>query len=429
MRFFKYFAIIMTLLSTSSAGALSLNDAISESLANNLLLKMEANSVDIAEEDYFQSKSNYLPSISLNANISENEYSSLKTQSGVIGSDYELAPSSKSIILSQNLFSGFSRFYNSISTKESLNLKRLNEKKVTQDIILETIEAYYNVLIAEKSVKSYKDNLESVAERSNATIKEYEVGLTSKTDVAQAEAFLNNAKIDLLDSEIILKNLKNSFFDLVGVDAKNLIFSEINADIPSSFSEFKEILIANNYSIRMAEVNLKIMNANVGVARSAYYPQLSLTATKSELDEFSAEIDELTNEEIKATLNWPIFTAGKSLSDVRKAKEVKNTQLILLQKTQNETVILSENIWDKYKISEQTIKAAELTYNANQTAYKGTVIEQEVGERSVLDVLIARQALLNSEINYFNKQKDREIVKTQIMYLAGLLNFENLEVN
>ena len=429
MRFFKYFAIIMTLLSTSSAGALSLNDAISESLANNLLLKMEANSVDIAEEDYFQSKSNYLPSISLNANISENEYSSLKTQSGVIGSDYELAPSSKSIILSQNLFSGFSRFYNSISTKESLNLKRLNEKKVTQDIILETIEAYYNVLIAEKSVKSYKDNLESVAERSNATIKEYEVGLTSKTDVAQAEAFLNNAKIDLLDSEIILKNLKNSFFDLVGVDAKNLIFSEINADMPSSFSEFKEILIANNYSIRMAEVNLKIMNANVGVARSAYYPQLSLTATKSELDEFSAEIDEFSNEEIKATLNWPIFTAGKSLSNVRKAKEVKNTQLILLQKTQNETVILSQNIWDKYKISEQTIKAAELTYNANQTAYKGTVIEQEVGERSVLDVLIARQALLNSEINYFNKQKDREIVKTQIMYLAGLLNFENLEVN
>ncbi len=429
MRFFKYFAIIMTLLSTSSAGALSLNDAISESLANNLLLKMEANSVDIAEEDYFQSKSNYLPSISLNANISENEYSSLKTQSGIIGSDYELAPSSKSIILSQNLFSGFSRFYNSISTKESLNLKRLNEKKVTQDIILETIEAYYNVLIAEKSVKSYKDNLESVAERSNATIKEYEVGLTSKTDVAQAEAFLNNAKIDLLDSEIILKNLKNSFFDLVGVDAKNLIFSEINADIPSSFSEFKEILIANNYSIRMAEVNLKIMNANVGVARSAYYPQLSLTATKSELDEFSAEIDELTNEEIKATLNWPIFTAGKSLSNVRKAKEVKNTQLILLQKTQNETVILSENIWDKYKISEQTIKAAELTYNANKTAYKGTVIEQEVGERSVLDVLIARQALLNSEINYFNKQKDREIVKSQIMYLAGILNFEKLEAN
>ena len=179
----------------------------------------------------------------------------------------------------------------------------------------------------------------------------------------------------------------------------------------------------------MAEANLNITDANVGVAQSAYYPQLNLTATMSELDEYSSTVDELTSEEIKASLNWPIFTAGKSLSNVRKAKEMKNSQYILLQKTRNETVILSENIWDTFQISEQTIKAAELTYNANQTAYKGTVIEQEVGERSVLDVLKARQSLLNSEINYFNKQKDREIVKTQIMYMSGILDLENLKVN
>ena len=429
MKFFVYLISLSTLLLSNNAGALSLNEAIDESLANNLLLKMEANAVDIAEEDYFQSKTSYLPSININANIAETEYSNLKAQSGISSNDYELSPSSKSIILSQNLFSGFSRIYNSISSKESLNLKRLNQKKVTQDIILETIEAYYNVLIAEKTVQSYRDNLESVTERSNATIKEYEVGLASKTDVAQAEAYLNNAKIDLLDSKIILKNLKNLFRDLVGVAAENLIFSEINADIPNSFNQFKEILIANNYSIRMAEANLNIMDANVGVAQSAYYPQLNLTATKSELDEYSSTVDELTSEEIKASLNWPIFTAGKSLSNVRKAKEMKNSQYILLQKTRNETVILSENIWDTFQISEQTIKAAELTYNANQTAYKGTVIEQEVGERSVLDVLKARQSLLNSEINYFNKQKDREIVKTQIMYMSGILDLENLKVN
>ena len=429
MKFFVYLITLSTLLLSNNAGALSLNEAIDESLANNLLLKMEANAVDIAEEDYFQSKTSYLPSININANIAETEYSSLRAQSGITSNDYELSPTSKSIILSQNLFSGFSRIYNSISSKESLNLKRLNEKKVTQDIILETIEAYYNVLIAEKTVQSYRDNLESVTERSNATIKEYEVGLASKTDVAQAEAYVNNAKIDLLDSKIILKNLKNLFFDLVGVEAENLIFSEINADIPNSFNQFKEILISNNYSIRMAEANLNIMDANVGVAQSAYYPQLNLTATMSELDEYSSTVDELTSEEIKASLNWPIFTAGKSLSNVRKAKEMKNSQYILLQKTRNETVILSENIWDTFQISEQTIKAAELTYNANQTAYKGTVIEQEVGERSVLDVLKARQSLLNSEINYFNKQKDREIVKTQIMYMSGILDLENLKVN
>ena len=57
------------------------------------------------------------------------------------------------------------------------------------------------------------------------------------------------------------------------------------------------------------------------------------------------------------------------------------------------------------------------------------MIEKEVGERSVLDVLTARQSLLNSEINFFNKQKDREITKAQIMYMSGILDNSNLGIN
>ena len=57
------------------------------------------------------------------------------------------------------------------------------------------------------------------------------------------------------------------------------------------------------------------------------------------------------------------------------------------------------------------------------------MIEEEVGERSVLDVLTARQSLLNSEINFFNKQKDREITKAQVMYMSGILDNSNLGIN
>ena len=107
MKFFLYLITLSTLLLSNNAGALSLNEAIDESLANNLLLKMEANAVDIAEEDYFQSKTSYLPSINISANIAETEYSNIRAQSGITSNDYELSPISKSIILSQNLFSGF----------------------------------------------------------------------------------------------------------------------------------------------------------------------------------------------------------------------------------------------------------------------------------------------------------------------------------
>mgnify|MGYP005728960541 FL=1 len=188
-------------------------------------------------------------------------------------------------------------------------------------------------------------------------------------------------------------------------------------------------MISNNFAIKIVNSTLDVLNSNIGIARSALYPQVNLTASKTELDEFSATVDELTNEEIQATVSWPIFTSGKSLSDVRKAKKQKNSQLILIQKTKNETLTLAENIWENYQISNETVEAASLNYKANNIAYEGTVIEEEVGERSVLDVLTARQSLLNSEINFFNKQKDREINKAQVMYMSGILDNSNLGIN
>ena len=176
----------------------------------------------------------------------------------------------------------------------------------------------------------------------------------------------------------------------------------------------------------MAQSNLDIKSSDVGVARSAYFPQVNLTATKSELDEFSSTVDQITNEEIEATISWPIFNKGKSSSAVRQAEKLKNRYMILLQKTRQDTLTLASNIWQKYSISKDTLDAANLSYLASQIAFEGTKIEQEVGERTVLDVLNARQSLLNAEIKLFNEQKNQEVIKAQVMYLAGILTLENI---
>ena len=406
--------------------ALTLEEAISESLKNNLSIKMENSTLGIAEENLLQSKADFLPSISLSGSISETETSGISTQSGVSSSDYELSPSSKSIILSQTIFNGFGRAYSLQSSKSELELQKLNKFKTEQDITLETIEAYFNILASEKTLKSYEDNFKTVSERFSSTKKEFEVGLSSKTDVAQAEAYYNAAKIDMLNAKISHQNIKNAFNNLVGTEPNNLSFSSINGFLPKSFSEFNELVISNNLSIKMAQSNLDIKSSNVGVAKSAYYPQVNLTATKSELDEFSSTVDEITNEEIEATISWPIFNKGKSSSAVRQAEKLKNRYMILLQKTQQDTLTLASNIWQKYSISKDTLDAANLSYLASQTAFEGTKIEQEVGERTVLDVLNSRQSLLNAEIKLFNEQKNQEVIKAQVMYLAGILTLENI---
>ena len=210
----------------SVAPALSLNESLIQSINNNLTLQIENSNLDIAEEDLFQSKANFLPTIALSGNISESETSDIKLQTGSVSADTELQSSSKSIILSQSIFNGFSKVYDFKSSKLNYELQQLNLKKSKQDVILETIESYFDTLISEKIYQSYQDNYNSVNERYIATKKEFEVGLASKTDVAQAESFMNSAKINMLNSKINFNKSINSFSDLIGTKAENMGFSK-----------------------------------------------------------------------------------------------------------------------------------------------------------------------------------------------------------
>ena len=82
----------------SNGYTMSLKEAISEALNNNLTLLIENNNLDIAKEDLFQSKANFLPSIALTGTISETDTTDIKLQSGVKTSDSSLNGSSLSLI-------------------------------------------------------------------------------------------------------------------------------------------------------------------------------------------------------------------------------------------------------------------------------------------------------------------------------------------
>ena len=424
----KIFIITFTtfVIAISNGYSMSLKEALSEALDNNLSLLIENNNLDIAKEDLFQSKVNFLPSIALTGTISETDTTDMKLQSGVKASDSSLNGSSKSIILSQSIFSGFAKTYDLIASKSNYDLQKLNLEKNKQDITLQTIEAYYNLLFLKKTYEVYTENFLNVGQKFKATNKEFEVGLVSKTDVAQAESFMNSAKINMLNSKVNYDNAVNIFNDLIGTESGDLSFSIIPVNLPLNFYDFKERVTSNNLAIQMAKLDVGIKKAQVGYARSAYYPKVDFTASKSEFDETSSIIDSGTNEEVSATLTWPIFNSGKSISNVKKAKVAQNSYLIILQKTQIDTLTLAKKIWDQSEISKDQIIAAESSYKASNTAYNGTVIEQKVGERTVLDVLNAQQTLLNSEIELINQRKNKEIIKSQVFYLMGDLTIQNM---
>ena len=430
MSYFKKFHTLLLFLCSvlvpASAYSITIENALKSSLINNLEIKLEKNNSLVAKESVNQSISSYFPSIILQGSISESEITNVKSQSGILSSGYDLEPSSASITISQNIFNGFANYYSLIKSKTDLKSQNLIYENKKQEIILATLESYYNVILAEKNFVSFKDNFTAIKKRYNSAQAEFEAGILSKTDVAFAKTRMSAAKIALINSDINYEKAKNIFRDITGVEAKDLKFQSIKSKEIFEKEQFIENVKSGSFAIRLATLDVKSKNASTGIARSSLLPKISLNASQTEYYDYSSTVDQFDNETINATVTWQIFNSGSSLSKVRQAEKFKNSsyinQLIVIRDTLN-TANFSHS---QYVISSETVDAAKIALESAEFAYNGTVIEQEVGERTLLDVLDARQQLLNSEINLFKEQRNEQIIEARLLYLKGDLVVDKL---
>lgn len=425
----KIYILLLTLSSLlvpASAFSITIENALKSSLVNNLEIKLEKNNSLVAKESVNQSISSYFPSIILQGSISESEVTNVKSQSGILSSGYDLEPSSASITISQNIFNGFANYYSLIKSKTDLKSQNLIYENKKQEIILATLESYYNVILAEKNFVSFKDNFTAIKKRYNSAQAEFEAGILSKTDVAFAKTRMSAAKIALINSDINYEKAKNIFRDITGVEAKDLKFQSIKSKEIFEKEQFIENVKSGSFAIRLATLDVKSKNASTGIARSSLLPKISLNASQTEYYDYSSTVDQFDNETINATVTWQIFNSGSSLSKVRQAERFKNSsyinQLIVIRDTLNKANFSHS----QYVISSETVDAAKIALESAEFAYNGTVIEQEVGERTLLDVLDARQQLLNSEIDLFKEQRNEQIIEARLLYLKGDLVVDKL---
>ena len=343
-----------------------------------------------------------------------------------MSSGYDLEPSSASITISQNIFNGFANYYSLIKSKTDLKSQNLIYENKKQEIILATLESYYNVILAEKNFVSFKDNFTAIKKRYNSAQAEFEAGILSKTDVAFAKTRMSAAKIALINSDINYEKAKNIFRDITGVEAKDLKFQSIKSKEIFEKEQFIENVKSGSFAIRLAKLDVKSKNASTGIARSSLLPKISLNASQTEYYDYSSTVDQFDNETINATVTWQIFNSGSSLSKIRQAEKFKNSSYINQLMVIRDTLNKANFSHSQYVISSETVDAAKIALESAEFAYNGTVIEQEVGERTLLDVLDARQQLLNSEIDLFKEQRNEQIIEARLLYLKGDLVVDKL---
>ena len=422
-----YLFLFYLLFYLTSASAENLVFYIESAYKNNPILNAERKNVKAVKENISISRSEFLPNLSITANKTSSNSTNRTNQSGTNLSDSSSDTETKTISVDQKVFQGF-QGYNSLK-KSQLELKRqkLELKKVEQEIILEAATIYLDLIYKEKGKNfnlSNVDLFERQVESDSARLQKGEITLT---DLAQAESSLAGAKASLITAETELLTTKTEFERIVRVEVpdSNELKVDLNIKLPKNLIEALNLAKKNSPQLLIAQLNYNIAQKDLNIEKSKLSPSASINYSKSKNDDFSATVDNVDEETVKATITWPLIKGGKNFSSIKKAKYNKEQRNLLLDDAVNGVKSSTTNAWSIYQSAESVLDSTKAQLKAAEIANEGISLEYDSGNtRTTLEVIQSRSLLLNARITKAKAERDFVISKFSLLKEIGTLSME-----
>ncbi len=389
-----------------------LQKIISSALKNNRDLKIAALNIEAAQANYGISKSNLLPTIGATA---------AKTTQGVPSAFSSFMPSSQyraNLSLASYELDFFGRLRNLkksaledfLATKEAFEVIKIS-------IITQSANAYAQYLLDRELLEIAKDSIALQQEKYKLAELRYENQLTSKSDLLNAESEIENAKIAFeayknqveLDKNS-LKILSGNFNEELLQDKTKLEDLKINE---KSLNFIASESLLNRPDIKKAEHDLKNANANIGAARAAFFPSITLTGTYGYSSKKFNGLFASKTWSYTPQINIPIFSGGRNYQNLKLAEITKKSKIISYQQTIEKAFKETlDELSQRETILQKTASTGKIL-QIRQKNYDLAKMKQKNGLNSKSQTIDEQISLLSAKEKYLTSKKD---------YLVNLIN-------
>ena len=426
----KFIIVLIFLLSSNKLHAEDLIKTLSEAFKNNSKLNAERASLEASKQDVNISRGEFLPSITLSGDMATQKDTNRKNQSGASLQDTEATPETRSVLVEQKIFDGFGNYNTLKKSKLELEYAKFELNKLEQEVLLNAAKAYYSLGYNFKNSEFNELNVdlfERQVENDRARLDRGEISLT---DFAQSESSLAGAQAKLITARNELISGKKNFQKIIGSKSPEEIDLSFfpNLAIPSTLSTATTIAEQINPRLNLAKLDLEISKRELFVARGEIAPSAKVSYSRKENKDFSTTVDEREQEEVKATITWPIFKGGKNLSSVKKAKFKMEEKQLIFDDVSEQVQIDTANAWTTYSASKGILDATRAQLKAAEIANEGITLEYDTGnKRTTLEVIQSRTLLLDSRTSYAKAQKDFAIAQFNLLASIGDLHLDNIK--
>jgi len=396
-----------------------LQELVSVALANNRDLRVAALRVEQSRAQYRRTRSGLVPSLDLGLSYSRQHRG--ETVAGVDATTTAANLSAASTAYELDFF-GKVR-----STREEALQGYLQTEEAQRSaqisLVAEVATQYFALREAEEQLALARQTLELVEESYRLNTASFDAGEIDALDLRTSEGQMQNAKISVVTYERERAQAENQLVLLLGaplpadLPAAEPFGAHVLADIPAGLpAELAE----RRPDILAAEHALLAANANIGVARAAFFPSISLTGSVGRTsDALGTLLGSGTNTwSFVPQLSLPLFNAGSNranLDSARAAKEIEVANYEQTIQTAFREVADALVAADTYALETDAQRAA---IEAQMQRFTLADARYRQGETSYLTVLQAQQDLYSAQQGRLRAERNR--ASSQIALYSAL---------
>ena len=404
----KYFSLftfyfLLLLLAFPSFGQdvtdLSLTDAVQLGLKNNYQVIISQKNLETAKIDNSWGNAGRYPSITASL-TNRNRYdntSALSNATGLDDSRLEYATSGlyPALGLQWSIFNGWAVNITKDNLQLLEELSQGNSIILIENTIQAIISAYYLALLEKEKLAVTQEVMQLSSDRYKYVQIQKELGTSVTFDVLQVKtAFLADSANFLMQTVNYTNSLKyiNYLLGDTSQTVYNLTENFEALDNTYNFLDLREKTLSNNSTLKNQYINQKMLENSIGLAKSSYYPNLSLSTGTDYNKRWTIPIGEgeTMNDYaydfyLNLTLSYSIYNGGAKKRAMQKA---------LINQDMGD-ISISEM---EHKLENDLYRLHEL-YKVKKQLYK---VSLEAEESAALNLQLGTERFKNGSINSFN---------------------------
>jgi outer membrane protein len=411
---------MLSVANAQEAKVWTLQECVNYALENNISIKQSELDKNIAIQDVKAAKWNFAPNLNANASHNYNFGSSITASGARASADFQ--SNNFGLNSSVNLFNGFANIHTLKQSKIGVEAQEAALEKMRNDISLNVVNGYLQVLFAKEQVKVAQSQVE-ISEKQVARIEE----LVNAGSLAEGDLF--NVKSNLATDQQSLVVAQNTqtmaalrLAQLLQLKEAGIDVQDVNVEVTDQAILSNDVMEIYNKAnttfpeIKQAELNIESAKQSVKISKASFYPSLSLNMGMSTVYQhrqgmtdfitFSDQLDQNMGKSVGLSLNVPIFNRYQFRTNVNKSKiNYLRTEYLL----EGEQLRLRETIQTAYtdaKAASKSYEASKISVEAQTKAFNYADERYKAGAINSFDFNQTKNNLLNAQSQLIRSKYD-----------------------